>query len=62
MATEGFEQEILAIERLQAYASEHGFTGNSKVPEQTAENSNNKYISVAFNTIENSVCLDAVYF
>jgi hypothetical protein len=61
MATEGFEQEIPAIERLQAYASEHTVTGKSKVLEQTAENSNSKYFSVAFNTIENSVHLAAVY-
>ena len=61
MATEGFEPEIPAIERLQAYASEHTVTGNSRVLEQTAENSNNKYFAVAFNTVENSVRLAAVY-
>jgi hypothetical protein len=61
MAIEGFEQEIPAIERLQTCTSQHTVTGNSKMLEQTAENSNNKYFSVAFNTIGNSVCLAAVH-
>lgn len=43
MVTAGFEQEIPAIERLKSYASEHTVNGNSKVLEQTVENSNNKY-------------------
>jgi hypothetical protein len=49
MATEDFEQEIPAIEWLQAYASKHTVTGNSKVLEQTVKNSNNKYFLVEFN-------------
>jgi len=42
MATVGFEQEIPTIEVLQACASEYTVNGNSKVLEQTVENSNNK--------------------
>jgi hypothetical protein len=61
MAIEGIEQEIPEIERMQAFTSEHTVTGNSKVLEQTAENSKNKYFSVAFNTISNSVRLAAVH-
>ena len=59
MAIEGFEQEIPAIERMQANASEHTVTGNSKVLGQTAENSKNKYFSVAFNPLNpelNPIC------